>query len=48
MVKDFDKQFQDLIDEDIPKVMLSLEKREKKEDNKETNNIFTKEYCLEY
>ena len=47
MVKDFDKQFQDLIDEDVPRVMLSLEKREK-EDNKETNNIFTKNYCLEY
>jgi hypothetical protein len=47
MIKDFDKQFQDLIDEDIPRVMLSLEKREK-EDNKETNNIFTKNYCLEY
>ena len=46
MIKDFDKVFKELIDESIPRVMLTRRKENK--ETKSEDNIFVKEYCEEY
>lgn len=54
MIRDFDKRFSDLIDESVPRVMLTSkeENREercaKRKQMTKNNSEFVKNYCEEY
>lgn len=49
MLKEFDKEFKQLVNEDVPMVVLEESHLKKQQDKKEkSDNVFVQKYCEEY